>query len=80
MLGQIKVQIEGSQVKAGAELNGLQGRNKTLLQYSSLMSIPAHETRDLKDLEAKYNDRTMLWTHFDEFLRNSTEWVQGAFG
>lgn len=80
MLAQIKIQIEGNQGKGGQELSGLQGRNKTLLQYSTLMGIPPQETRDLKDLESKYNDRNILWTHFDEFLRNSSDWIQNPFG
>ena len=43
------------------------------------MQISQQETKDLKDLEAKFNDRTMLWTHFDEFQRNSSEWLTGPF-
>lgn len=31
------------------------------------MQFNLQETKDLKDLEAKYNDRNMLWTHYDEF-------------
>lgn len=50
-----------------------------LIQYAQLMQIGQQETRDLKELEAKYNDRTMLWTHFDEFTRNSNNWLSDPF-
>lgn len=66
-------------MKPGTEQGGLQGRNKTLTQYAQLIGIPPQETKDMKELEAKYNDRMMLWTHFDEFQRNSSDWLTNPF-
>jgi hypothetical protein len=33
------------------------------------MNLNTQVNKDLVDLETKYNDRKLLWTHVDKFLK-----------
>ena len=40
------------------------------------MSITPTPNKELVDLEVKYNDRKLLWTHVDKFMKLDELWIK----
>lgn len=38
------------------------------------MGDPPSANKELEDLVKKYNDRKLLWTHVDEFMKLEERW------
>lgn len=54
-------------------------RDKNYTHYAKLMGLNPSANRELQDLESKYNDRKMLWTHVERFNRLSDDWFKNNF-
>jgi dynein heavy chain len=52
-------------------------RNYTI--YGKLMGQNPPVNQDLKDCEARFNDRKMLWTHVERYNRLSEDWFKNNF-
>ena len=40
------------------------------------MDLNTQPNKDLADLEVKFNDRKLLWTHVDKLLKCHEEWYK----
>ena len=52
----------------------LKDKNDVFSKVQKLMSITPTPNKQLADLEIKYNDRKLLWTHVDKFIKNQQLW------
>lgn len=43
------------------------------------MNLTPETNKELIDLENKYNDRKLLWSHVDKFAKLYNEWYNGNF-
>lgn len=43
------------------------------------MELNPQQNRELQDLQAKYNDRRMLWTHIEKYNVYQHDWYKGNF-
>jgi dynein heavy chain len=43
------------------------------------MGLNPTPNKDLQELEAKFNDRKMLWTHIDKFFKLQDDWFNKDF-
>jgi dynein heavy chain len=54
-------------------------RDKNYTHYAKLMGLNPSANRDLQDLESKFNDRKILWSHVERFNRLSEDWFRNNF-
>lgn len=48
--------------------------NDQLAKVHKLMGITPSTNKELVDLDAKFNDRKLLWTHVDKFIKLQELW------
>lgn len=49
-------------------------KNDDLERVQRLMGDPPAPNKELEDLVKKFNDRKLLWTHVDEFIKLQERW------
>lgn len=48
--------------------------NDTLAKVQKLMGIVPSPNKELADVEVKFNDRKLLWTHVEKFIKLQENW------
>lgn len=49
-------------------------KNEAYVKVQKLMGIVPAPNKELQDVEAKFNDRKLLWSHTDKFIRLQETW------
>ena len=49
-------------------------KNEAYERVQKLMGVTPSPNKELEDLVVKYNDRKLLWTHVDEFMKLQEHW------
>lgn len=52
----------------------LKEKNDIFSKVQKLMAIAPAPNKQLADLQIKYNDRKLLWTHVDKFIKLQELW------
>jgi hypothetical protein len=51
-------------------------KNDYFTKIMKLMELNTTANKELADLEMKYNDRRLLWTHVDKLLKCHEDWYK----
>lgn len=51
-------------------------KNDNFIKIKKLMNEPTEVNKELLELEAKFSDRKLLWTHVDKLLKCHEEWYK----
>ena len=57
-------------------INKQKQKNDAYLKVQKLMELVPAPNKELSDVEAKFNDRKLLWTHVDKFLKCEQAWLK----
>ena len=51
-------------------------KNDAYVKVQKLMEIAPAPNKEMQDVEAKFNDRKLLWNHVDKFIKLEEAWLK----